>query len=76
MRREENKHLTNFTTQNVSGVTLRISIFEELTLNEYKIAKAENCHRNHPVCKSGCREMVLAASNILEEKYISLPVLW
>ena len=71
MRREENRRLTKFATQTVSEGTLRVSIFEGLNLNEYIIAKEENCHQNHQVCKSGCTEMVLATRTVLETKVFS-----
>ena len=53
---------------------MRVNIFEGLNLNEYIIAKEENCHQNHQVCKSGCTVMVLAARTFIETKVISLPL--
>ena len=61
LRKEEQKCLRTFTTQEASGRTVKVSKFEGLNLSEYKLAKAENCGQYHEVCRSGCSEMVHAA---------------
>ena len=76
MRREEKKSFVNCTAQKVSGNTITVSKFEGLNLNQYSLAKAENCHQYHAVCKSGCKEMVDAANDLLQKKWIPLPKLW
>lgn len=76
LRKEEQKCLRTFTTQEASGRTVKVSKFEGLNLSEYKLAKAENCGQYHEVCRSGCSEMVHAADAILSEQCIPLPQLW
>jgi len=70
LRREEQKCLTTYMTQEVSGRTVKISMFEGLNSNEYKLAKVENCRQYHEICRSGCREMVHAADTMLSEQCI------
>ncbi len=60
----------------MSGNTITVSKFEGLNLNQYSLAKAENCRQYHAVCKSGCKEMVDAANDLLQKKWIPLPKLW
>ncbi|CAB4002907.1 Hypothetical predicted protein [Paramuricea clavata] len=76
LRREEKKSLVNCTAQKVSGNTITVSKFEGLNLNQYSLAKAENCRQYHAVCKSGCKKMVDAANYLLQKNWIPLPKLW
>jgi hypothetical protein len=76
LRREDKKILVNCTAQKVSGNTITVSRFEGLNLNQYSLAKAENCCQYRAVCKSGCKEMVDAANDLLQKKWIPLPLLW
>lgn len=74
--RGQEKSALEIITEETSGHKIKISNFEGLDLDEYKFAKAENCRKNHALCKSGCKEMINAAATVCSEKCIPLSVLW
>lgn len=57
LRKEEKRKLTNVKEQNISE-DVRESQFEVLTLEQYVVAKENNCRIYHQDCKQGCQQMV------------------
>lgn len=68
---QESRMLSKTTVNN----DVRVSLMEQLTLEEYITAKEEQCSRSHKNCLK-CGSFINAGKTVLQNKFMHLPYLW
>lgn len=74
LSKQKKRNLRDVNKQRISE-NVRVSLIEDLSLEQYLIAKAEKCQQDHETC-STCCSMVEAGKVVLENKIVRLTYLW